>query len=1562
MKKLLLLLVFTLLNICAATAQFNPVIRVTYELPQTIEIEVGQTVDLMQYLTIDPSNYQLSANARWEYSNSASFIKVENNKLTGLAVTGGAYLALQIPFAASQVPTHDYYSTVASTTVVVKEVTPTAINIKNDHLKITVGVGETDKLTKFLSEAYTFTPANAVGTVTWSSADQTIVKPEGYWGIGQVYTYKYTPLKVGTTTMTASLGSSSPFGPIDVPYGNGQSTTPAITSKQKVEVTVIQPVTDILINPSLNLHECNVGDNLGLYLKAITTVKPNDATNKAVKWSVVRGDQDAVTINSDGSAKAVKSGTVYLQVASVSNPEVTNIIGVRVHNPATDVKFAKNVIDIDYQGTSIDISQQIKDNITFLPQGCEEVSNLSVKSDREDLVKISQVSYKDNLNLSAFALGSGDATITVSFSYLDYIDGGRVVGDNIPSIDIEKTFKVHLGINVSQIVINSGNNVEECNVGDDLTNYLNSIIKVLPANAPDKSVTWKVLRGDAVTVDNAGNIKAVKAGTTSLEVTSVSNPQVSTVVTVRVHNPAKDIQLKSNTLSVEYVDKFIDISNDIRENLSFLPADYESVDGFTLTSDNSEVVNISMASYTTNGLQLLATALAPGTANITVSIRYQEYMEGYLDPTSPEHYTTVTKTFKFVVSRGFTEVESLRNKSERQSEECNVGDDLTAHLNSLIEVLPADATNQHIEWTLPEGNAVDAVTISRDGTIKAVKAGYVTLLAYSASNPQATASVTVQVHNPATDIQFVKDLINVTYGNSPIDISKQVEDNIKLLPEDHDYPVNMQISSDRPNDVVNAYMEDTPTGQQVKATALGAGEANLMVTVFYRDYLADYADPTRAHNNTVVKQFKVSVIQGNVPVTALRNTSSRQIEECNVGDDLTAHLNSLIAVLPEDATDRTITWSIPPGNAVEAVTISRDGTIKAVKPGTINLMATSNNNPDATTTITVTVHNPATDIQFAEDVLLVTKYQGSDLDISDLLKNNISFLPQGYETVEGLTIESAQPDVVTIDDNSYNDNMGIVLIAHATGDGRAKINVSISYRDYLADYATPANQEHRTTVTKSFNVSVTEEEVTVASVTYPDELVLSRYHDVPLTLGVQPEGVALNSQLVEIRIGESKNNGWGVAATATPTATAANTWNLRGRFVGSYIYKVYYNGQPQLTESGKDEGRLLIPVEYPFERGWDWISLYAVGSSGTLDLKTPTGWVAPMQDGENGVYEIRSQHELLYRDPEFGFFGDIEQLRPEDGMYKIHSLYDDNASSQMVFKAGYDNLTRASSLRLPQARPGYTWITYPHELDHQLSTLAPYLSRSAEAGDMIIGRDAFAFYDGEEWLAPEGFIFQAGKGYMYFTESEQPKTITWGPDAIEPDRTPNVLYHARMATNEVSPWNYDAYAHPDCMAVIARIDGTDTPDDYSVGAFVDDECRGKGSVVSNGLVCAAVSGQAGERVSFRLYHKPTGSYQTVDGTISFAARAGSLQSPVKLHADAVVTGLTADLVLSLSVSSNVVMVSGAVGVPEITVTDMSGRQVARCEGSVLSLSQLPAGVYIVRAADGVNQITKKIKK
>ena len=165
MKKLLLSLVVALLNVVAVNAQWNPVVRVSYTLPETITIEVGQTVDLRDYLSIYPETATLSSSAKWDYSNGASYIKVENNKLTGLATTGGVYLALQIPMASSQLESQTVYMEAAHTTVIVKEVTPTAINIKNDHLKITVGIGETEKLTKFLKEAWTFTPSNAKGKV-----------------------------------------------------------------------------------------------------------------------------------------------------------------------------------------------------------------------------------------------------------------------------------------------------------------------------------------------------------------------------------------------------------------------------------------------------------------------------------------------------------------------------------------------------------------------------------------------------------------------------------------------------------------------------------------------------------------------------------------------------------------------------------------------------------------------------------------------------------------------------------------------------------------------------------------------------------------------------------------------------------------------------------------------------------------------------------------------------------------------------------------------------------------------------------------------------------------------------------------------------------------------------------------------------------------------------------------------------------------------------------------------------------------------------------------------------
>ena len=428
----------------------------------------------------------------------------------------------------------------------------------------------------------------------------------------------------------------------------------------------------------------------------------------------------------------------------------------------------------------------------------------------------------------------------------------------------------------------------------------------------------------------------------------------------------------------------------------------------------------------------------------------------------------------------------------------------------------------------------------------------------------------------------------------------------------------------------------------------------------------------------------------------------------------------------------------------------------------------------------------------------------------------------------------------------------------------------------------------------------------------------------------------------------------------TPSPASALVWNVRGRFAGSYTYQIYYNGKLQSTKSGAREGIVRTPVEYPLAQGWDWISLYATDKSSTLPLKTTSGWAIPMQlDDENYVQEIRSQHELLYKDPELGFFGDIEQLSPSDGMYKINSHYDVTYADQMILNAGYDGLVRASEMRLPMARKGYTWVTYPHEFNHSIDVLGTYLKQSAIEGDMIIGRDMVVVFDGDKWLGDSSTVFEAGKGYIYYTESTTPKTINWGPATLAPEKT---IANARRASKQASPWIYNPYAYPDCMAVIARLEDVSHPEDYSVGAFVGDDCRGQGTVNAEGLVCAAVSGQTGDPVTFRLYHKSTDSYQTLEGQFGFTSCLGSLSNPVMIHAGSTAIRLVGEDMLSLSISNDVIMVNGAVGPVTLTITDLQGRRVASCQGTTFSLISLPAGVYVVSAADAKGQVTKKIKK
>ena len=177
---------------------------------------------------------------------------------------------------------------------------------------------------------------------------------------------------------------------------------------------------------------------------------------------------------------------------------------------------------------------------------------------------------------------------------------------------------------------------------------------------------------------------------------------------------------------------------------------------------------------------------------------------------------------------------------------------------------------------------------------------------------------------------------------------------------------------------------------------------------------------------------------------------------------------------------------------------------------------------------------------------------------------------------------------------------------------------------------------------------------------------------------------------------------------------------------------------------------------------------------------------------------------------------------------------------------------------------------------------------------------------------------------------------------------------------EASVWNFDGSRFANTMAIIGQLEMNDDASDYTIGAFVGDECRGEGKVV-NGTAYISVVGEAGETVSFRLYNKWNGQYSNVTTKLEFSDIAGSVKSPVTLSAPAI-TGVD-DVEMgnaSIYFNGNVLVLGQFNGVASIMTID--GRVAATTTEATISLDELPAGVYVVVIDSEEGRIVKKISK
>lgn len=349
-------------------------------------------------------------------------------------------------------------------------------------------------------------------------------------------------------------------------------------------------------------------------------------------------------------------------------------------------------------------------------------------------------------------------------------------------------------------------------------------------------------------------------------------------------------------------------------------------------------------------------------------------------------------------------------------------------------------------------------------------------------------------------------------------------------------------------------------------------------------------------------------------------------------------------------------------------------------------------------------------------------------------------------------------------------------------------------------------------------------------------------------------------------------------------------------------------------------GMVSVNEKLTLKGGWSWISLTSAGFS--------------LGEIEESLVEARSRQCLAFNDAKWGLFGDLAWLDQSEA-YKV-KIKDDVDPVTVYPMEGM--MSSDGTIGSKEFIKGWNWVSYPYEYRYPVEEI--FNAANFAEGDIILSKnDGFVTLTDGAWVGTLSELLP-NEGYMIYTANaftcEMPNRFSLEQGEFEASAGTEIPAPAGVAARERSVWVYDGSRFANSMAVIAKVD-VEECEDYTIGAFVDDECRGEGRFI-NGLAFISVAGEADENVSFRLYNKVSGEFIDLDRELQFAGMAGSVKAPVTMGTIEGTTGIV-DI---NSIDSNNVE----------AIYDISGRKV----------EQMTEGIYVIKVREGDKIVTKKVRK
>lgn len=389
-------------------------------------------------------------------------------------------------------------------------------------------------------------------------------------------------------------------------------------------------------------------------------------------------------------------------------------------------------------------------------------------------------------------------------------------------------------------------------------------------------------------------------------------------------------------------------------------------------------------------------------------------------------------------------------------------------------------------------------------------------------------------------------------------------------------------------------------------------------------------------------------------------------------------------------------------------------------------------------------------------------------------------------------------------------------------------------------------------------------------------------------------------------------------------------YGLAGRAICDYARVIFsYDATEQGDEMPIEiwwEGHVLEKIR--FDYGWNWISVISAGVN--------------LYDIEPSLDEARSQTQLAIVDPEWGLFGNLSWLDSYEA-YKVKIKDEAEVLEYIPMEGGMMNADGSVDDKVIER--GWNWESYPYEYDYAVADIFDP-AKFAE-GDIILSKDdgMATIVDG----AWEGNLdmLRYHQGYLIYSNTEGEYSVTM-PNRYSLPQGSHEEDIPRAQRRDRSVWSYDGSRFANTMAIIGTFNIEDAAD-YTIGAFVGDECRGEGKFV-NGRAYITAAGEAGEVVTLRLYNTWTGEYFDVAEEVAFADLAGSVKAPVRFNAGTTaIDNLSSD---ALTIQGHVATADGT-----IQVLDVQGKIVA--EGfQRIDLSHLGQGVYVVKAGEASRKVIK----